>query len=144
MGRDSSRRKRGMGGGSSEEEKRDSSLRGPARKQRAQEKTGPLRSEWRAGLGGAGYPDLTAFVALRVRPEGLTYDCDARPALQSGWRDELAATRDAERFLPTRPGAQTTRARKYRAAPLGMTGWSGARDAQPLQASSLCESGLKA
>src|SRR5712664_1048868 len=45
------------------------------------------------GLGGAGYPGLTAFVALRVRPEGLTYDCDARPALQNGWRDELAATR---------------------------------------------------
>src|SRR6266446_10036885 len=38
------------------------------------------------------------------------------------WRDELAATEDAERFLPTRPGAQTTRARKNRAAPLGMTG----------------------
>src|SRR5713101_2261977 len=34
----------GMGRRSSEEEKRDSSLRGPARKQRAQEKTGPLRS----------------------------------------------------------------------------------------------------
>ncbi len=45
MGRDSSGRKRGMGRRSSEEEKRDSSLRGPARKQRAQEKTGPLRSE---------------------------------------------------------------------------------------------------
>src|SRR5258707_4746956 len=122
MGRDSSRRKRGMGGGSSEEEKRDSSLRGPARKQRAQEKTGPLRSEWRAGLGGAGYPGLTAFVALRVRPEGLTYDCDAPPALQSGWRDELAATGDAERFLSSRPGAQKPCAGKSRPAPFGMDG----------------------
>jgi len=34
-----------MGRQSSDEEKRDSSLRDPARKQRAQEKTGPLRSE---------------------------------------------------------------------------------------------------
>src|SRR6266481_5795337 len=55
------------------------------------------------------------------------------------WRDELAATEDAERFLPTRPGAQTTRARKNRAAPLGMTGWSGTRDAQPLQAGLNCD-----
>src|SRR5260370_27535157 len=55
------------------------------------------------------------------------------------WRDELAATEDAERFLPTRPGAQTTRARKNRAAQLGMTGWSGARDAQPLQAGLNCD-----
>src|SRR5260370_1401752 len=44
-----------------------------------------------------------------------------------------------ERFLPTRPGAQTTRARKNRAAPFGMTGWSGARDAQPLQAGLNCD-----
>src|SRR5260370_15944278 len=43
------------------------------------------------GLGGAGYPGLTAFVALRVRPEGLTYDCDAPPALQSGGELKLAA-----------------------------------------------------
>src|SRR6266446_2905815 len=55
------------------------------------------------------------------------------------WRDELAATEDAERFLSSRPGAQTTRARKNRAAPLGMTGWSGARDAQPLQAGLNCD-----
>src|SRR5258708_39108217 len=27
------------------------------------------------------YPALTHFVALRVRPQGLTYDCGAPPAL---------------------------------------------------------------
>src|SRR6266481_5001811 len=38
-------------------------------------------------------------------------------------RDGAAVLRGREeRFLPTRPGAQTTRARKNRAAPLGMTG----------------------
>ncbi len=26
-------------------------------------------------------------------------NCDARPALESGWRDELAATKDGERFI---------------------------------------------
>ncbi len=48
-GRDSSGRKRGMGRRSSEEEKRDSSLRGPARKQRAQEKTGAESAGWGGG-----------------------------------------------------------------------------------------------
>src|SRR5260370_6069625 len=55
-------------------------------------------------------------------------------------RDGAAVVRGREeRFLPTRPGAKTTRARKSRAAPLGMTGWSGARDAQPLQAGLNCD-----
>src|SRR5712664_3977888 len=44
-------------------------------------------------------------------------NCDAPPALEGGWRDELAATKEAEGFipqnardgaavLPARPGAQ--------------------------------------
>ncbi len=92
---------------------------------------------------------MTGWSGARdAQPLQVGLNCDAPPALQSGWRDELAATRMGrdssrkntrdgaavlrgreERFLPTRPGAQTTRARKNRAAPLGMTGWSGARDA---------------
>src|SRR6266481_1397614 len=61
------------------------------------------------------------------------------------WRDELAATEDAERFLPTRPGAQTTRAGKNRAASFGMDGrgWV-VQGTQASRPSSLCESGLKA
>ncbi len=102
--RDSSRKMRGWGGGPQRKRREIHPAEcagwggGPpyaARRANNARKKKPACSvrNGRAGLGGAGYPGLTAFVALRVRPEGLTYDCDARAALQSGWRDELAATR---------------------------------------------------
>jgi hypothetical protein len=65
---------------------------------------------------------------------------DGERFIPQNTRDGAAVLRGREeRFLPTRPGAQTTRARKNRAAPLGMTGWGGARDAQPLQAGLNCD-----
>src|SRR6266436_4330697 len=77
---------------------------------------------------------MTGWSGARdAQPLQAGLNCDAPPGLQSGWRDELAATEDAERFLSSRPGAQKPCAGKSRAAPFGMTGWSGARDAQPLQ-----------
>jgi len=62
MGRDSSRRRReAMGRRSSDEEKRDSSLRGPARKQRAQEKNRAAPLGMTVGVGWCAVP----------RPHGL-------------------------------------------------------------------------
>ncbi len=101
-----------------------------------------------------------AFERCRARPAknaGSPHKAGPSPALQAdggqrtlgrGWgeihpqkaRDGAAVLRGREeRFLSSRPGAQTTRARKNRAAPLGMTGWSGARDAQPLGAGLNCD-----
>src|SRR6266436_4035780 len=61
-------------------------------------------------------------------------NCDAPPALEGGWRDELAATKEAERFIPqkARDGAAVLSARadpfagakgeeRRRPAPFGMT-----------------------
>src|SRR5260370_23381333 len=44
------------------------------------------------------------------------------------WRDELAATEDAERFLSSRPGAQKPCAGKNRLASFGMTAWGAGRE----------------